>query len=117
MTQSVVRSGLPVRPQRRGVRKRQNLAGWLFVGPVIFGILLFQIAPVIASLGVSFTNWTGLRTPKFIALDNYVRLFTKDDQFYRSLLNTGDLHRGLRRRRRSPSVSGSPFCATRRSTA
>jgi multiple sugar transport system permease protein len=89
VTQSIIGARAPGRPQRRGVRKRQNLAGWLFVGPVIFGILLFQIAPVIASLGVSFTNWTGLRTPRFIALDNYVRLFTKDDQFYRSLLNTG----------------------------
>jgi multiple sugar transport system permease protein len=74
--------------QRSGPRKRQNLAGWLFVGPVIFGILVFQIAPVIASLGVSFTNWTGLRRPRFVALDNYVRLFTRDDEFYRSLLNT-----------------------------
>lgn len=88
MTQSIIGSRAPVRPLRRGAGKRQNLAGWLFVGPVIFGILVFQIAPVIASLGVSFTNWTGLRTPRFIALDNYVRLFTNDDQFYRSLLNT-----------------------------
>jgi multiple sugar transport system permease protein len=82
-------SALQQPPPRRGRRKRQNLAGWLFVGPVIFGVLLFQIAPVIASLGVSLTNWTGLRRPRFVALDNYVRLFTNDDDFYRSLLNTG----------------------------
>ena len=81
-------SGTRVAPPRRGQRKRQNLAGWLFVGPVIFGVLLFQIAPVVASLGVSFTNWTGLRPPKFLGLDNYVRLFTDDDEFYSSLLHT-----------------------------
>jgi multiple sugar transport system permease protein len=68
--------------------KRQNLAGWLFVGPVIGGVLFFQIAPVIASLGVSMTNWTGLRDPEFLGLDNYVRLFTDDAYFYGSLWHT-----------------------------
>ena len=78
----------PGGPTRRSRPKRQNLAGWLFIGPVIGGVLFFQIAPVIASLGVSTTNWTGLRTPKFLGLDNYVRLFTDDADFYRSLWHT-----------------------------
>lgn len=73
---------------RRQRPKRQNLAGWLFVGPVIVGVLFFQIAPVIASFGVSLTNWTGLRTPRFLGLENYVRLFTADADFYRSLWHT-----------------------------
>lgn len=68
--------------------RRQNLAGWLFVGPVIGGVLFFQIAPVLASLGVSLTNWTGLRTPEFLGLDNYIRLFTNDADFYGSLWHT-----------------------------
>jgi multiple sugar transport system permease protein len=90
VTQSVLgASTLEKPPPRKGRPKRQNLAGWLFVGPVIAGVLVFQIAPVLASLAVSFTNWTGLRQPRFVALDNYVRLFTNDDEFYRSLFNTG----------------------------
>ena len=38
------------KPKRRAKAKpkRQNLAGWLFVGPVIFGVLFFQLAPVAA---------------------------------------------------------------------
>ena len=68
--------------------KRQNLAGWLFVGPVIFGVLFFQLAPVAASLVVSLTNWTGLNSPKFLGLDNYKELFTADDTFWPSLKNT-----------------------------
>jgi multiple sugar transport system permease protein len=73
-------------PRRR--RRRQNLAGWLFVGPVIFGVLFFQLAPVAASLVVSLTNWSGLNQPKFLGLGNYVELFRADDTFYDSLRNT-----------------------------
>ncbi|RZT27551.1 carbohydrate ABC transporter membrane protein 1 (CUT1 family) [Kribbella sp. VKM Ac-2569] len=68
--------------------KRQNLAGWLFVGPVILGVLFFQLAPVAASLVVSLTNWSGLNKPTFLGLDNYKELFTADDTFWPSLKNT-----------------------------
>lgn len=68
--------------------RRQNLTGWLFVGPVIAGALAFQLAPVAASLYVSVTDWSGLNLPQFVALDNYVELFTSDPKFYESLRNT-----------------------------
>lgn len=84
-----VDGGPPVRKRRQKVKlKQQNLAGWLFVGPVIFGVLFFQLAPVAASLVVSLTNWSGLNKPKFLGLDNYKELFTADDTFYASLKNT-----------------------------
>ncbi|WP_410791860.1 carbohydrate ABC transporter permease [Kribbella sp. C-35] len=78
------------KPKRRpkAKLKRQNLAGWLFVGPVILGVLFFQLAPVAASLVVSLTNWSGLNKPKFLAFDNYKELFTADDTFWPSLKNT-----------------------------
>jgi multiple sugar transport system permease protein len=83
-------SATDVSPTRRRKEKprRQNLAGWMFVGPVIFGVLAFQIVPVIASLGVSMTNWTGLNDPDFLGLGNFVALFTTDARFYTTLLNT-----------------------------
>ena len=74
--------------RRRSKPRRQNLAGWLFIGPVIFGVLAFQIVPVVASLGVSMTNWTGLRAPDFLGLENYIALITTDTRFYRTLLTT-----------------------------
>jgi multiple sugar transport system permease protein len=76
-------------PPRHGtIKRRQNLAGWLFVGPVIFGVLAFQLAPVAVSAYVSLTNWTGLNHPDFVGGHNYVNLFTEDDTFYSSLLHT-----------------------------
>jgi len=60
----------------------------MFVGPVIFGVLAFQIVPVIASLGVATTNWTGLNEPDFLGLGNFISLFSTDTRFYKTLLNT-----------------------------
>jgi len=77
-----------VRKRAKVKPKRQNLAGWLFVGPVIFGVLFFQLLPVAASLVVSLTNWSGLNAPKFLGLQNYKELFTADDTFWPSLKNT-----------------------------
>lgn len=78
----------PRRRTRVGRERRRNLAGWLFVGPVIFGVLAFQLGPVAVSAGVSLTDWTGFNEPSFIGAENYVDLFTRDDSFYASLLHT-----------------------------
>src|SRR5882757_3283781 len=88
LTPPAVEDGAPLRKRPKAKPKRQNLAGWLFVGPVIFGVLFFQLAPVAASLVVSLTNWSGLNKPKFLGLGNYRELFTADDTFYSSLKNT-----------------------------
>lgn len=81
-------TGASATRSRRDKPRRQNLAGWMFVGPVILGVLAFQIGPVIASLGVSMTDWSGLNEPNFLGLDNYISLFTSDPRFYATLLNT-----------------------------
>jgi multiple sugar transport system permease protein len=88
LTPPDVDGGPPARKRVKPKLKRQNLAGWLFVGPVIFGVLFFQLAPVAASLVVSLTNWSGLNKPKFLGLGNYRELFTADDTFFPSLRNT-----------------------------
>ncbi|WP_229670197.1 carbohydrate ABC transporter permease [Microlunatus endophyticus] len=92
-------SDMPVRatgptsaPERRAsarrARRRMTLYGWLFIGPLILGILAFQGIPVVVSIYTSFTNWDGITTPKFLGFGNYARMFTKDPQYWRTLLNT-----------------------------
>jgi multiple sugar transport system permease protein len=88
LTPPSVEGGPPPRKRVKVKPKRQNLAGWLFVGPVIAGVLFFQLAPVAASLVVSLTNWSGLNAPRFLGLENYKELFTADDTFWPSLKNT-----------------------------
>ncbi len=47
-----------------------------------------MLYPLLASFGMSFTNWQIMSAPKFIGIDNYIRIFTKDRTFYTLLFNT-----------------------------
>lgn len=71
----------------RQARRRTGLYGWLFIAPLIFGILAFQFVPVLVSIFASFTNWDGITTPRFLGLGNYMRL-TQDPFFSTTLRNT-----------------------------
>ena len=55
-----------------------------------FAILffLFTLLPVMASVVLSFTSYDMLNTPKFIGLENYIRMFLYDDIFKIALKNT-----------------------------
>ena len=54
----------------------------------IFGFLVFQLYPFISSLLYSFTNYDIFHAPEFVGLDNYVKLFTKDREFWNSMAVT-----------------------------
>lgn len=65
--------------------QREAIEGYLFLLPWLLGFLLLTLGPVLASLSLSFTDWqVGLRI-NFVGLDNYVQMFTKDNQFWQSL--------------------------------
>ncbi len=61
---------------------------YIFVSPWLLGFLFFSLGPMLASAYFSFTDWNMFERPDFLGLDNYVRLFTKDKLFYKSLYNT-----------------------------
>ena len=83
-----VRVPLPP-PERRRRTGRATVRGWLFIGPVVLGTLLFNVLPVIPTLVTSFADWNGLSPPRFIGLANYREMFSGDDPlFSRSLVNT-----------------------------
>ena len=82
------RAGPQRRTSARRARRRMTLYGWLFIGPLILGILAFQGIPVVVSIFTSFTNWDGITTPKFLGIGNYARMFTEDPQYWGTLLNT-----------------------------
>ncbi|RYG38832.1 sugar ABC transporter permease [bacterium] len=66
---------------------RDARVGILFALPWIFGFLIFLLYPLIASFYYSFTNYSVLRTPKWIGLDNY-RELAGDGVFLTTLKNT-----------------------------
>jgi multiple sugar transport system permease protein len=70
------------------LRLQEEIAGWLFVAPVVLGVLIFQVYPVLYSLYISFTDWNLVRVPRWVGPDNYVQLFTTDLVFPTSVVNT-----------------------------
>ena len=40
-----------------GMRKREELTAWLFISPIVLGIMIFQLYPTIFSFFISFTTW------------------------------------------------------------
>lgn len=70
-------------------RKRKiNLAGnyLLFLGPSIVLFMVIEILPLIMGIGYSFTDWDGIANDAgFVGLKNYMKLFTNDARYWKSL--------------------------------
>jgi len=66
---------------------RKALTGYLFILPLISILAIFVLIPVGASLVLSFYKWDIISSPRFVGLQNYVRLVGQD-LFWISLKNT-----------------------------
>lgn len=70
-------------------RDRQDfIKGLTFISPWILGFLLFTFYPIVSSFIYSFTDYNLLSPPKFVGLDNYITMFTKDEFIGKVLFNT-----------------------------
>ncbi len=67
-------------PEEKRLQKkeagRDNKAGYLFLLPWLIGFFALTLGPVVASLYLSFTDFDLLRDPRWIGLDNYLRIAT-----------------------------------------
>lgn len=84
-------ANLKVVSKRRTIlkEKEENLAGYLFIAPMMIGLIVLTIIPTILTLILSFTDWSfisGLDKIKFNGFANYVKLF-KDQVFVTSFRN------------------------------
>ncbi len=70
-------------------RKRTEMMwGFIFVGPVILGILIFMGFPTLYGFFISTFKWTIIgRNPQFIGFNNYFRLI-HDPVFLKAVKNT-----------------------------
>ena len=69
-------------------KRKENLTGYMFAFPWLFGLIVFAAFPILASFYLSFTNYDMVGSPRWIGFTNYVILFTNDSLFYKSLGNT-----------------------------
>lgn len=62
--------------------------GYIFLLPWILGLVIFILGPILASAYISFTQYEIVSAPKFIGMQNYIKAFTDDTQFWPSLWRT-----------------------------
>jgi multiple sugar transport system permease protein len=72
----------------RTKKRRDTLQGYLFILPVVLGILIFNVGPMIISFTWSFMDYPMLRSPEWVGLQNYITMFTKDPHFLGSIVVT-----------------------------
>lgn len=72
------------RKRRLSSRWREALAGYLFVTPVILGLLIFTLIPLLSALYYSFTDYDLLTHANWVGLANYQELW-HDPLWFKSL--------------------------------
>ncbi len=75
-----------VAPKRK--RRSDAKAAFVFLLPNGVGFLVFTIAPVVASLVLSFFAWPLMGKSHFVGFGNYRALFTEDPTFRAAIVNT-----------------------------
>jgi multiple sugar transport system permease protein len=67
--------------------RRDNKAAYLFLLPWLIGLVVITLGPMVASLYLSFTDYSLIQAPKWIGVENYTRMLT-DDRLHTALANT-----------------------------
>jgi len=78
-----------VKYKASALRRQESLAGFLFVSPMLIGVTVLTLLPIIATFVLSFGDWNfvaGLNGFKWVGLDNFTKLFA-DDSFLISMRN------------------------------
>ncbi len=81
------RTGRPARTEWSPREKSNLVKGLLFVSPWIVGVLAFVVYPIVYSFAISLTKYSGMQTPEWFGLGNYVRL-VQDPLVWTSVYNT-----------------------------
>ncbi len=74
---------------KRALKKDDNIPAYIMIAPMLLGFLIFTIYPIIYVVRWAFFDYDGFTNAKFIALDNFIRVFTRDENFWNSVVNTG----------------------------
>ncbi len=67
------------------MKRKRAYQAYIYILPWIIGVCILQLYPFIASLYYSFTDYTIGASPQWIGVDNYMYLFTEDNEFWKSL--------------------------------
>ncbi len=69
-------------------KEYNNLAGYSYISPWIFGFLAFTVIPMFMSLYYSFTDYNIVSSPQWVGIKNYVEILLNDSTFRNSMKTT-----------------------------
>lgn len=73
---------------RGSLRRRKTLVAYSFILPNLIGFFVFTFVPIVFSLFLSFCEWDSGNPIRFVGLQNFITMFTKDRSFRIALGNT-----------------------------
>ena len=88
---TVIRSEGAAVPKRRhfsAMRRNETIAGYLFMLPLLLGIVFLTYGQFVYSLYISFTDQSVFGSSNFVGFQNYVKLLTEDFFFWKSIRAT-----------------------------
>ena len=69
------------------LQKKSSKAGLIFISIWLFGLITLKLGPFLISFVLSFTDYSLIKKPNFIGIQNYINMF-QDPVFYISLKAT-----------------------------
>ncbi len=57
----------------------------MFISPWILGFIAFTAGPLFLSAVMTMFDWPIIGTPSFVGIKNFIDMFTKDNQFWKSV--------------------------------
>ena len=66
------------RVSKLSLKRKEVITFYIFVSPVIVGLAVFVMGPIVVSLIMSFMRWTMMQPAQFVGIANYQRIFLKD---------------------------------------
>ncbi|MFP4177866.1 MAG: carbohydrate ABC transporter permease [Acholeplasmataceae bacterium] len=79
---------IPSKWQRFITEIKKSKHYYVLMAPYVILFMAFTIIPVFMSLGISFTYFNMLEPPRYIGMDNYIKLLLDDEVFVIALKNT-----------------------------
>lgn len=70
------------------MQRREARTGMLFVLPWLLGLLIFMAYPILASFFLSLTDYSLMKAPVWVGLQNYQTLLTVDSSFWPAVGNS-----------------------------
>lgn len=65
--------------------RQEERAAYLFLLPWLFGLLVFLLGPIVASIFLSMTNWNLITTPRWVGFSNYHQMLFDDYEFWQAI--------------------------------